>query len=461
MPQLFMDISPLKVSPEFRRIWVGGLFSTLGYQITAIAIALEIFSITGSPAAVGLTGLVAVIPLIVGGLYGGVIADTYDRRKVALVASLGMWVVTVAIAAHAWLGVQSVLFLYAMIAIESILQPINQSARGAIVPRLIKPRLLPSANALTMAVGALGMSVGPMLGGALIASVGYNWTYTVNIFAMMVGLWALYRLPPMKPERQDDAGSSRGFKSVAEGFRFVKTEPVVGMTFVIDLIGMIFAQAKPIIPALVLIAYGGGDAGAGVLLSAGAIGAFAGVTFSGWLKNVSRQGRLLTLSYLGWGAGFFIFGLTAYFLEGRAPSQSVWENIIPLLIGAAALALAGWFDALGSIYRSTIIQLKTPDHMRGRLQGMFIVTVTGGPNLGSGVVGGLAQVVGSSVAAMAGGIVCIVAIGGFTLLVPALWRYIPEPLAQTQANPTLRAKDQPLPENTGTMRAPIVKNPEP
>ncbi|MEU7992876.1 MFS transporter [Rothia amarae] len=147
MPSLFMDTTPLKESRDYRRIWMGSVFSTMGFQITAIAIALEIFSITGSPGAVGLTGLVAVGPLILGGLYGGVIADTYDRRKVALLASISMWLVTVAIAVHAWMGLHNIWLLYGLVALESLLQPINQAARGAIIPRLVRRRLLPAANA--------------------------------------------------------------------------------------------------------------------------------------------------------------------------------------------------------------------------------------------------------------------------------------------------------------------------
>lgn len=335
------------------------------------------------------------------------IADSYDRRKVALLATIGMWLVTVMVAAHAWLGLENVWILYVLIAVESLLQPINQAARGAIIPRLVRRRLLPAANALNMTVGTLGMSVGPMLGGALVASVGYSWTYSINVFAVMVSMWALFKLPELKPEREATVEKVGGFSSLVEGFRFVRQVPVVGMTFVVDLIGMIFAQSKPIIPALVVSAFVGGDAGSGVLLSAGAIGAFLGVTFSGWLRVVKRQGRFLTLSYVGWGGlGFSLFGVVAFLLEGRHPSPSLSENLWAILLGSAGLAFAGWCDALGSVFRSTIVQTASPDNMLGRMNGMFIVTVTGGPNLGTALVGGAAQVMGSAVAAMVGGAVC-------------------------------------------------------
>lgn len=447
-----MDLTPLKENVNYRRLWAGSVFSTMGYQITAIAIALEIFALTGSPAAVGLTGLVAVGPLIFGGLYGGVIADTHDRRKVALCATVGMWLVTAAVALHAWLHIENIVVLYVLVAIESLLQPINQSARGAIIPKLVRRRMLPAANALNMSVGTLGMSVGPMLGGALVAAVGYPWTYSINVFALMVSLWALFKLPPMLPEKKESAPQGSGITSVVEGLKFVRQVPVVGMTFVVDLIGMILAQAKPIIPALVVTAFGGGEAGSGILLSAGAIGAFIGVAFSGWLKNVQRQGRFLTLSYVGWGGGFFLFGVVAFVLNGRNPAGGVIENLWAILLGGVGLAFAGWCDALGSVFRSTIMQTAAPDHMLGRMNGMFIVTVTGGPNLGTALIGGVAQLVGSAMAAMIGGVGCIVAIAGFTVAVPALWKYVFEPVPDTNLLPELNHN----PDNPVTASLKIV-----
>lgn len=438
MGKILMDFTPLTYSPDFRRIWLGGLFSTIGFAITSVAIALEIYALTGSSGAVGLVGLVSVVPLIIGGLYGGVIADRYDRRKVALAATLGMWGVTLLIALHAWLNIHSVAVLYALIAAESLLQPINQSARGAIIPRLIKPRLLPAANTLMMSVGTLGMSAGPLLGGLLVASVGYQLTYSINVFAMTVGIWALYRLPAMVPE-QGGAARPSVLTSIREGLGFVRRNTVVGMTFVVDLLGMFFAQARPLIPALAALTFGGGEAGAGLLLAAGPVGALLGVSFSGFLKDVRRQGRFLTLSYTGWGLGFIAFGLIAWAYEGRIPSASLTENLLPLGLAFAALAFMGWADALGSVYRSTIIQVATPDALRGRLQGLFIITVAGGPNLGMAFVGGAAELVGSPLAAVVGGTLVMVTIALATLAVPALWRYVPEPIPETRQQPIVDA----------------------
>lgn len=434
MAKLLMDLTPLSYSPAFRRIWLGGIFSTVGYSITGVAISLEIYTLTSSAAAVGAVGLVALGPLILGGLYGGVIADTYDRRKVALAATLSMWVLTVLMAAHSWLNIHSVWVLYALIAAESLFQPINQAARGAIIPRLVKPRLLPAANTLMMSVGTLGMSLGPILGGVLVATLGYQLTYSINVLAITVGIWALYRLPAMKPEGTEQARRG-GLSSIAEGLRFVRGNRVVGMSFLVDFLGMFFAQARPIIPALAALTFGGGEMGAGFLLAAGPTGALLGIAFSGFLKDLTRQGRFLTLSYAGWGLGFAAFGLIAWVFDGQGQGASVGDSVLRLLLAGLALAFMGWADALGGVYRSTIIQTAAPDHIRGRMQGLFIITVAGGPQLGTAGVGFTAEAIGAPLTAIIGGGLVVVTIALATVRVPALWRYVPEPVPDTRQMP--------------------------
>ncbi len=425
MAQLFMDFTPLKVSLEYRRIWYGNLFSTLSFFTTSTAIALNIFALTSSTAAVGLTGIVALLPLTLGGLYGGVIADSYDRRKVALGATLGAWVNGLLLAGQAWLGGNNVYLLCAYIFIQSLLHPLNMAARAAIIPRLVGQELLPAANALGMIVGTLGMSLGPMLAGLLLTSIGYQWIYSLNIFALLVGIWALYKLPAIPPEEEEETNKdqAQGIGPVLEGLGYLTKVPVVGMTFLVDIIGMILVQARPLIPALVLVSFGGGDTAAGILLAAPAIGAFLGAAFSGWIKKIKARGRLVVLSYIGWGLGFMIFGLVGLAYLQHKPSDPLPAQLPALALGCLGLALAGWADSVGSILRTTILQTAVPDRLRGRMQGLFILTVTGGPNLGAAVSGFIAQLIGSAQAALLGGLACILAITLFTLLAPSLWRY--------------------------------------
>ncbi|BBE23757.1 hypothetical protein MN0502_26400 [Arthrobacter sp. MN05-02] len=209
MPRLLADITPLRESPAFRRLYIGTALSAIGTQLTIVAVSLQIYSLTQSTLSVGLLSLFALVPLVVAGLYGGAIADAQDRRKVALYSGFALWATTMAIAAQAWIGVDSVWLLYALIAIQSGAAGINQPTRSSIIPRLVRPELLPAANALSMITFGLAFTVGPLLAGLLVAQVGYAWTYTVDVVTFTFALWAVFRLPALPPEGSHPPGRAR------------------------------------------------------------------------------------------------------------------------------------------------------------------------------------------------------------------------------------------------------------
>ena len=203
---------------------------------TLVAVSLQVYALTGSSFAVGLLGLFALVPLVLAGLYGGAVADSRDRRKVALASSTVLWLSTAAIAAQAWAGLDNVWVLYALVAVHSGAGGINQPARGAIIPKLVGAKLLPAANSLSMVTFGISQMVGPLLGGVLVAQVGYAWTYSIDVLTFLAALWSVYRLPPMPPE---GGRTKAGIRSVVEGFRFLGTQPNVRMTFLIDLVAMV------------------------------------------------------------------------------------------------------------------------------------------------------------------------------------------------------------------------------
>ena len=254
MPRLLADITPLRESSAFRRLYIGSALSAIGTQLTIVAVSLQIYSLTQSTLSVGLLSLFALVPLVVAGLYGGAVADAQDRRKVALYSGFALWGTTIAIAAQAWIGVDSVWLLYLLIAVQSGAAGINQPTRSSIIPRLVRPQLLPAANALSMITYGLAFTIGPLLAGVLVSQVGYAWTYTVDVVTFTFALWALYRLPAMPPE-----GPTRraGLATVLEGFRFLGTRPNIRMTFILDLIAMILAQPRALLPAVGAVLIGG------------------------------------------------------------------------------------------------------------------------------------------------------------------------------------------------------------
>ncbi|GAB3247143.1 MFS transporter [Arthrobacter pigmenti] len=416
MPRLLADLTPLKESPAFRRLWTGTALSAIGTQLTLVAVSLQVYELTGSSLYVGLLGLVGLLPLVVAGLYGGSVVDAYDRRKVALTSAMALWVSTMGIAAQAWLQLDSVWLLYCLIAIHSGAAGINQPARSAIIPRLVGPELLPSANALNMVTFAVGMTIGPLVAGLLVAQIGYGWTYTFDVVTFTAALWALLKLPPLPPEGHVQKA---GIRSVLEGFRFLSSRPNIRMTFLVDLAAMVLAQPRALLPAIGAVLIGGDELTAGILLAAMALGSTLAGVFSGPLGSVRRQGNAVLWSITSWGLSVSAFGIVVV-LAGSSEHTGISIWIVP---AAACLVLAGISDSVSSVFRTTILQAATPDAMRGRLQGVFIVVVAGGPRLGDAVVGGNGAWIGEGWAAVVGGAACIVAVWLLAAWQPQFARY--------------------------------------
>ncbi len=406
MPKLFADTTPLKESLDFRRMWIGTSLSSIGAQLTLVAVSLEVYQLTQSTLAVGAIGIVGLVPLVLAGLYGGSVVDAHDRRKVALYSGLVLWACAGLFALHAWSGLGQVWLLYVLIAIHSAAAGLNQPARSAIVPRLVRREILPAANALTMMTFGLGMTIGPLLAGVLVANVGFGWTYTIDVVTFTAAIWAVFRLPPIPPEGEV---RKAGLRSVLEGLQFLRTRPNIRMTFLVDMAAMVLAQPRALMPAIGAVVIGGGEATAGILLAAVAAGAFLAALFSGPLGQIRRQGLAVLWCVAVWGTAVTAFGVVVV-LAGKAEAAADGSVSTWLVPAVACLMVAGAADTVSGVFRNTILQSATPDAMRGRLQGIFIVVVAGGPRLGDAVAGGNGEWLGEGFAAVAGGLACIVAV---------------------------------------------------
>jgi MFS family permease len=413
VPRLLADTTPLRISPEFRRLWWGQGLASLGSQLAVVAVGLQVYALTGSTLSVGILGLCTLVPLVGLGLYGGALVDSHDRRTVALWASTGLWVVSIAIALQAWLGFRSVELLYALVALQSAAFAINNPARSAIVPRLLPSGLMPAANALQTLAWSVAFTVGPLLGAVLVAVVGYAVTYTVDVVTFAFALWALRRLPPMPPIAEDGDGPPRraGLASIGEGLRYLATRPNVRMTFLVDLAAMVLSFPRVFFPAVGAVIIGGGEATAGALSSAVALGGVLAGVLSGPLGLVRAQGRAIVWAVTGWGAAVAGFGLAVVWAgSGGDAGQGrpvLWTALVVALV---MLTLAGAADSVSSVFRQSILQTATPDAMRGRLQGVFIVVVAGGPRLGDLVGGANATWLGEGWAVVVGGVACVVVV---------------------------------------------------
>jgi MFS family permease len=404
---LLTDLRPLEHSADFRRLWAGLTVAQLGQQMTAVTIAYQVYVLTGSTFAVGLVGIYALVPLVAFGLYGGAIVDAMDRRLVALVASAGMWAMSLALLAQALLDVGSVGLLYAIIAVQSACYAVNSPARQAILPRLVPLDLLPAANALTSASYNLGFTLGPLLGGVLIAWQGVTSAYLIDAVAFTASLYALLRLPPIPPV--GGTGRAPGLASVVDGLRFLRRAPNLRMTFVVDLCAMVLAQPRALFPALAITVFAGDAGTLGLLQAAPAIGSLVAFAVSGWMGRVHRHGFVIVVSVAAYGLAVALAGVSAIGLPGV-----LWLTVV-------LLAASGSADMVSANYRTTMLQAAAPDEMRGRLQGVFTVVVAGGPRLGDFLAGSLASLVGDSWAMLWGGVACV---AGLALAVAAQRRFL-------------------------------------
>jgi MFS family permease len=406
-----VDLSPLRESPAFARLWLGGAISGIGGQMTIVAVGLQIYHLTGSTFDVALVGGVALIPMIFAGLYGGMLADAFDRRLILFVAACIAWASTITLVTLTLTGVHVVWPFYVATTVNAVAATVIGAVRSAVTPRILPRRLLPAASALTGISNGLMITVGPAFAGVLVAGVGYAWTYSVDVVLFLSAFLGILSLPRLVPLGEIQRP---GLESLRYGLKFLRTAPNIRMSFIVDIVAMTFGQPRVLFPALGVLVLGGGSITVGILTAAGAIGALISSIFSGRTGSVRLQGRAIGWSIAIYGVFVAAFGVVALVadrgISGRAGAAAVAPNILAIVIAAIVLAGAGAADNVSSIFRQTILQSAVPDGMRGRLQGIFTVVVTGGPRLGDLYVGAIAALGALWLPPLLGGIAIVVII---------------------------------------------------
>ena len=405
----FVDLSPLRASPAFARLFAGRAIAGIGGQLTIVAAGLNVYALTRSTFDVALIGVVALVPTIIAGLYGGMLADAFDRRVVAVSSAVVSWTASLGLATLAWTGAQSALSLYLFTALSAVATTVLLTTESAITPRLLTARLLPAAAALNGIGTGVAVTVGPALAGVLVAAVGFPWCYSIDAVLFVGSLVGILTLPALPPAAHVDRP---GLKSLARGMRFLRGAPNIRTTFVVDIVAMTFGQPRVLFPAIGAVLLGGGSVTVGVLFAAFAIGALISSVFSGRLGGVRRQGLAIERAIEVYGACILAFGLVlavvAFGQAGGRLGRPPAVDLVGIGIAAVLLAGAGAADNVSSIFRSTILQAAAPDDVRGRLQGVFIVVVTGGPRVGDFFTGVVAKTDQLWLPPVAGGLLVIV-----------------------------------------------------
>jgi MFS family permease len=398
MAGFFVDISPLRASRDFRFLFVGQTVSRLGRQVTLVAAPIQVFDLTGSTLAVGLLGLAQFPALFLGSVVGGLASDSRDRRTVLIWAQLLFAATTAGLAVNAAAAEPSTVAVFVLTAANAFVSGIGSPARSASIPRLVAAHLLPGAYALQILMFQTANAIGPAVAGVLISQVSLAAAYWVDTATFGIALVTVLFMAPIPPP-EDSA--TPGLKSIAESLRFIRSKQEVQGVFLIDINAMIFGMPRALFPEMGFEVFGGNEATVGYMFAAPGVGAMLVGLTSGWVSRVVKPGRATTVAVVIWGLGIAGFGLT----------NSLW-------LALALLALAGAGDAISAVFRQTILQLSTPDRLRGRLSAVQIAVVAGGPRIGDAEAGAVAAAFGPRVAAWTGGLAA--AIGAVVI-----GRYLP------------------------------------
>jgi predicted MFS family arabinose efflux permease len=402
---LAVDVTPLRRSRDFRLLWLSGLVSQTGRQFTITAVFIQVFRLTHSAAAVGLVGLVELVPLTISSIAAGSIVDALDRRKIMLVTQICYAGASGLLLATALLPHPSVGLVYLGTGLSAAIGGVSQPTTSAMTPRLVGQDLLPSALALNQVMWTSTMVVGPALGGIVVGSIGLPWAYAIDVITYGATIGAAVLIRPMPPEGEGSGAS--GIAAIREGFAYLRGRRVLQSTFIIDLVAMVFGMPRALFTILAGTQFHGGAEVVGFLFSALAAGALLGAVSAGWVGRIRHQGRAVIVAVAIWGAGIVGFGLCG---------PRLWLAVI-------LLAVAGGADVISAVFRGAILQGSVPDSLRGRLSAIHILVVTGGPRLGDFEAGLVAAAFTPFASVLSGGLACLAGVAVIAVGVPQFRRY--------------------------------------
>jgi MFS family permease len=426
-----VDRRPLAIA-AYRRLWLASVVSAVGGSFSLIAIPAQLFALTGSSSAVAASAAVSFVALAATALVAGALADATDRRRLLLIAHLGLGATYLLLWLQAAAGLRSVAVLLMLVACQGVSYGTIMTTMGAAVPRVVPPPLLPAATSLSSLVRYTGAVVGPLLAGVLIPVVGLGGLYLLDAAALVAVLWAVYRLPPLPPPPRPATGDAGGGRQapgpagravrpaaaavlagIPEGFRYLFTRRLLAAVLCVDMAAMVFGMPSALFPELAQRAFGGpagGGTALGLLYAAYPAGVFAMGLISGTFTRARRHGALMSGAAIAW-------GLTVVLL---ALAPRLWTALLALAAGGAA-------NFLLSTFRNAITQAATSDRLRGRIQGSLTIVLIGGPQAAGLLHGFAAAAVGARMATGVGGLLTMVTVTLILLRVPQLWRYQSEP----------------------------------
>jgi MFS family permease len=400
---IVLDPTPLRLDRDYRLLWTGQAISSTGRMITQVVLPYQVYVLTNDLLAVGFLSIVQLVPILAFSLGGGAVADSVDRRKLLLITQVTLMGCSVALVLLALTPAPPLAALYAVAFIAAGLAAVDQPARSSSIPRLVPPERMPAAISLNQAVFNASAIVGPAIGGIVLAAAGIAAAYVLDAITYLGAIAALLLMRPIPPAR----GATRAsLGAIVEGLRFAaRTRPLLA-TFLVDLNAMVFGSPRALFPALALEVFKVGPAGVGFMASAAGVGALVAALLSGWTGGVKRPGRAVLIAVAVWGLGIIAFGLSTF--------------SFPLAL--LFLAIASGADVISAVLRSAMLQVLTPDPLRGRVSSIHVLVVTGGPRIGDVEATAVASVIGPAGSVVAGGVLTLMGLGLIHLGMPEFAR---------------------------------------
>lgn len=385
-----IDLTPLRSSAPFRRLWVGTAFASLGQQITVVAVLYQVWQLTHSAFWTGVIGLVNAVPMIVFGLLGGSLADAVDRRTLVRWTTVGQVVAVLALAGQALAGLDNLALLFTLVAAQTTAAALGAPARRTFPARLLPRHKVAAGIALQVITFQVAMLTGPALAGLVLGRWGLTAAYLVDAAALLVALYGVLGLPAMPVAERLSRG---GVRDIVEGLRLIRRRPAVQGSFLTDLLATVLAMPVALFPAVNEIRFGGDPETLGLFLSAVAVGGVTASLASGLVTRADRLGAVQLGAAALWGVGIAGFGLAE-----------------PLWLALAGLVVAGAADSVAVTTRAAMVQLATPDSHRGRVSSVEHVIGVAGPDLGNFRGGLVASWTSAPFALASGGLLCAAAV---------------------------------------------------
>lgn len=397
---MLLDISPLKISRDYRLLFFGQLISFFGSMMTFIVVPWQMYELTGSSAMVGYIYLAEFVPMVVLAFVGGALADFFDKRRLLRLTEMAQGLASAVLLVNSLLPDPKIWVLFLCVAAHAGLAAIQRPAFESFIQKIIPPELMSAVMALNSIRWSLGAIISPAIAGVIAVKLGPSIAYALDLVTFAGTLYAVYAIAAVAPPENAERPSWQGIK---RAWRYAFSRQELLGTYFIDIAAMFFAMPQALYPALAMVF---GAEYVGFFPAAIALGALVASLTSGWTKNVQRHGLMVTLAAALWGIAIIFFGL----------SSSIW-------LALAFLFAAGFFDMISGIFRGSIWNQTIPNYLRGRLASIEMISYLTGPMLGSAKMGIVAERFGVKIALVSGGVLCVVAVAGAALLLPKFLTY--------------------------------------